>query len=177
MRIADEVRAVVARMDRVAAGPADGAAFGALVRAENAAAPPASIAALIGESAAAFAVDPALVRAVAENESGLDPRAISPAGARGIMQLMPATAQSLGVADADDPAANLRAGVRYLRGLLDRFGTIELAVAAYNAGPGAVARFGGVPPYRETQEYVRRVVRRYRELHDSATVLKAAMLR
>ena len=80
------------------------------------------------------------------------------------MQLMPQTAASLGVIDPYDPAQNVRGGTRYLRSLLDRFGDVELAVAAYNAGPGAVERYGGVPPYAETQNYVRNVLARYREL-------------
>ena len=85
----------------------------------------------------------------------LDPRATSRCGAEGIMQLMPATAQALGVADPYDPAANIRAGAFYLRELLGRFGgDVATAVAAYNAGPGAVERYGGVPPFAETQRYV-----------------------
>jgi soluble lytic murein transglycosylase-like protein len=99
------------------------------------------------------------VIAVVRHESGFDPEARSPAGARGLMQLMPATARRFGVDDPDDPAQNLRGGTRYLRWLLDRYqGDVRLALAGYHAGEGAVARHGGVPPYRETREYVRRVL-------------------
>jgi soluble lytic murein transglycosylase-like protein len=118
----------------------------------------------IDESAAATGVDPALLAAVISNESGFNPRATSRAGARGLMQLMPQTAASLGVTDAYDAEQNVRGGARYLRALLDRFGSLELAVAAYNAGPAAVRRYGGVPPYLETRAYVRNVLTRYREL-------------
>ncbi len=103
-------------------------------------------------------LDPALVKVVALVESGFNPRAVSPKGARGIMQLMPATARRYGVSDVHDPYQSLRAGAEHLRSLLDEFGgDITLAVAAYNAGSGAVRRFGGVPAYPETLEYVRRV--------------------
>jgi soluble lytic murein transglycosylase-like protein len=113
-------------------------------------------------SAEEASLDPALVAAVAAVESGFNPRAVSPAGAVGVMQLMPGTAAELGVSDPFDPAQNVRAGARYLRNLLDRFGKLELALAAYNAGPGAVERYGGIPPYRETVEYVKKVLDRLR---------------
>lgn len=103
---------------------------------------------------------PELVRAVAHAESGFDPDAVSPKGAQGIMQLMPATARRYGVRNAFDPLENLRAGAMHLRDLLDEFdGNVKLALAAYNAGSGAVRRHGGVPAYRETQEYVRKIER------------------
>ena len=97
-----------------------------------------------------------LVRALIQAESAFNPRAVSPKGALGLMQLMPATAAEFGVTDAFNPAQNIRAGVRYLKQLLDTYeGRVELALAAYNAGPGAVKKYGGkVPPYRETQNYV-----------------------
>lgn len=109
-------------------------------------------------------IDPALVKAVAIVESGLDPGAISPKGARGLMQLMPATAERYGVSDPHDPYQSLRAGARHLRDLLDEFdGDVTLALAAYNAGSGAVRRWGGVPGYRETRNYVRKVEGRLRD--------------
>ncbi|MGF1595945.1 MAG: transglycosylase SLT domain-containing protein [Acidimicrobiales bacterium] len=111
---------------------------------------------LFEEAGARWDVDPALLAAVAVTESGFDPRAVSPAGARGLMQFMPATAASLDV-DPWDPASAIDGAARYLRSALDRFGRTDLAIAAYNAGPGAVARHGGIPPYPETQAYVTKV--------------------
>jgi soluble lytic murein transglycosylase-like protein len=100
-----------------------------------------------------------LIHAVIRQESGYDPYAVSHKGAKGLMQLMPATAKRFGVKDVFDPAENVQGGVKYLRQLLDRYdGDRRLALAAYNAGEGAVDRFGGVPPYRETQDYVDRIV-------------------
>ena len=117
----------------------------------------------IVREARAVRVDPALVAAIAENESGFNPAATSASGAAGVMQLMPATAQAMGVSDPYDPAQNVRGGASYLRELLERFhGDVRFAVAAYNAGPGAVERFRGVPPYPETQAYVARVLAAYR---------------
>ncbi|MGB8266996.1 MAG: lytic transglycosylase domain-containing protein [Candidatus Velthaea sp.] len=124
--------------------------------------PPAQIDALVQQNATTWQVDPALVKAVIANESGFNANATSKVGARGLMQLMPATASSLGVRDAYDPAQNVAGGTRYLRGLLDRFnGDPKLAIAAYNAGPGAVEKYGGVPPYAETQNYVQNVLSSY----------------
>jgi hypothetical protein len=103
-------------------------------------------------------LSPGLIKAVALVESGFDPHAVSPKGAQGLMQLMPGTAKQYGVQDAFDPLQNLRAGAVHLRHLLDRFdGDLTLALAAYNAGAGAVTRHGGVPDYAETLEYLRRV--------------------
>jgi len=114
---------------------------------------------LIREHAQRLSLRPELVRAVIQVESGFNPRALSPKGAMGLMQLMPATARSLGVSNPWDPAQNIRGGTDYLRQLLDQYeGSEELALAAYNAGAGAVAKYGGqVPPYRETRDYVRKV--------------------
>ena len=104
-----------------------------------------------------------LVRAVVQVESAYDVRAVSRAGALGLMQLMPATAAELSVRNPFDPEANVRGGTTYLRQMLDEFDDeLSLALAGYNAGPAAVRRHGGVPPYRETQQYVRRVLRLYR---------------
>jgi soluble lytic murein transglycosylase-like protein len=103
-------------------------------------------------------VDPALLAGLVKQESNFNPNAGSPAGAQGLTQLMPATAASLGVTNVHDPVQALDGGAKYLRQQLDRFGgDVARALAAYNAGPGAVERFGGVPPYAETQDYVRKV--------------------
>jgi soluble lytic murein transglycosylase-like protein len=116
---------------------------------------------LIVENARQQGVRPDLVRAVMQVESAFNPRARSPKGALGLMQLMPATARQYGVVNAFDPSENVRAGVSYLRALLDRYGNDEtLALAAYNAGPGAVDKYGqAVPPYRETRNYVGKIGR------------------
>jgi hypothetical protein len=114
---------------------------------------------LIGAAAALHGVETAFVRAVIQTESQFDARAVSSVGAQGLMQLMPATARRFGVADAFDPRQNIFGGVRYLRWLLDKFGgDVALASAGYNAGENAVVRYGGIPPYKETQGYVRKVV-------------------
>ena len=118
---------------------------------------PAHVEALIAKAAKAHDVDANLVRAVIKVESAYKPRARSHKGAMGLMQLMPATAREYGVRNAYDPAENINAGVKHLKSLLDRF-DVRLAVAAYNAGAGAVQRYGGVPPYRETRDYVRKVL-------------------
>ncbi len=120
---------------------------------------PADIDALVQQNAATWQVDPALIKAVIANESAFNANATSKTGAQGLMQLMPETAASLGVRDAYDPVQNVAGGTRYLRGLLDRFGgNKQLAVAAYNAGPGAVEKYAGVPPYAETRNYVQNVL-------------------
>ena len=116
--------------------------------------------------AGVFAVDDSLIRAIIHAESAYHPDALSPRGAQGLMQLMPATQKELEVVDVFDPLSNIEGGTLYLSRLLNQFDqSVELAAAAYNAGPGAVRKHGGVPPYKETREYVRRVkilYRRYR---------------
>ena len=114
---------------------------------------------LIRQHANRQGIRPDLVRAVIQVESAFNPQAVSPKGAMGLMQLMPATAKQFGVADPFNPAENIRAGTTYLRQLLDKYNDNEqLALAAYNAGPGAVAKYGSkVPPYKETQRYVEKI--------------------
>jgi hypothetical protein len=118
---------------------------------------------LIEREAQRYDIDASLVSALIRAESNYAPRAVSPKGARGLMQLMPATARRLSVRRPFDPDSNVRGGVRYLRELVDRFGHHpELVLAAYNAGEAAVEAYGGVPPYRETVDYVRRILRWWR---------------
>ena len=118
---------------------------------------------LASAAARRHGLDPDLVMAVVSVESGFRPQAVSPKGAQGLMQLMPRTASSLGVANALDPAQNLDGGTRHLGQLLTLYGgDVTRALAAYNAGEGAVDRHGGVPPYRETRAYVKKVLERYR---------------
>ena len=116
---------------------------------------------LISTVAAAHDVDARLVHAVIEQESNYQARARSQKGARGLMQLMPATARQYGVANSYDPRSNLEAGVRHLKDLLSRL-ELPLALAAYNAGEGTIRRYGGLPPFPETQSYVRNILRRVR---------------
>jgi soluble lytic murein transglycosylase-like protein len=146
-------------MQASAAGPGIGATAGAgAAQASGGSGGPGPYKAEIDAAAAKYGLDPALLRGLIKAESNFDPNAGSPAGAQGLCQLMPGTAASLGCTNVHDPAQNIDAGARYLKQQLDAFGgDVTKALAAYNAGPGAVKRYGGVPPYAETQAYVRRV--------------------
>jgi len=114
---------------------------------------------LINSAASKYGIDPAVLKGLIKQESGFNPNAGSPAGAQGLTQLMPGTAASLGVTNVHDPAQSIDGGAHYLKMQLDRFGgDYSKALAAYNAGPGAVQRYNGVPPYAETQNYVKNVL-------------------
>lgn len=167
--IVEDIVRVQRRIAEIVSDAAPADAFGAVVRrrlqatdASDSSTARADVEAIVRHASTRYGVDFALIEAIVNNESGFDPAATSAAGAQGLMQLMPATSRSLGVTDAYDPTQNVAAGTRYLRGLLDRFKRVDLAVAAYNAGPDAVARYGGVPPFAETQAYVRAVLSDYR---------------
>ncbi len=122
---------------------------------------PGAVVELVRRLAPGYGLDPELVLAVIETESNFNPNALSPKNAQGLMQLIPETATRFGVQDVWDPEQNLRGGMAYLSWLLDRFeGDLELALAGYNAGEGAVERHGGIPPYQETQAYVSRIIAR-----------------
>ncbi len=116
---------------------------------------------LIRQAEARYQLPPRLLQALIWQESRFNPMAISPAGAAGLAQLMPGTARQLGVSNRHDPVQNIDGGARYLKQMLDRFGAIHLALAAYNAGPGAVSRAGGIPKNRETPGYVKSVIARW----------------
>jgi soluble lytic murein transglycosylase-like protein len=119
---------------------------------------PAAFKSLVAAAANRYQVPQQLVEAVIKVESNFNSQAVSSVGAKGLMQLMDGTAESLGVRNSFDPAQNIEGGVMYLRQMIDKFGSVPLALAAYNAGPGAVCKYGGVPPYAETQRYVKQVM-------------------
>ena len=125
----------------------------------------------IRQASTLYQIPEELVRAVIRVESDFDPRAVSPSNARGLMQLIPETAERMLVTDSFDPRQNIFGGVRYLRVLANLFnGDIQLTVAAYNAGEGAVMRYGGIPPYQETQNYVVKVLANYRQYRKQAAL-------
>ena len=121
--------------------------------------------ALILASALRNGVEPALMKAVMHTESGFNPNARSPVGAQGLMQLMPATARRFGVGNAWNPAENIEGAAKYLKFLQNRFGNIQHVIASYNAGEGNVSKYGGIPPFRETRDYVQRVLSRYNNIY------------
>jgi hypothetical protein len=123
---------------------------------------------LIDEAATMYNLDPQLIRAVMRAESAFNPMVVSRAGAQGLMQLMPALAEEMGVDDPFDPRQNIMGGARYLRQLVDRHrGNIPLSLASYNAGPTAVARYKGIPPYRETRQYVKKITGFLADAHEA----------
>lgn len=121
----------------------------------------------VREAADEYGLEPELIYAVMEQESGGNSKAVSSAGAKGLMQLMDTTAADLGVNDSFNPRQNIMGGAKYLREQIDRFGNLDTALAAYNAGPSAVNRYGGVPPYKETQKYVKNVSAIYKRIKEA----------
>lgn len=130
---------------------------------------------IIKRAALASNVDHGLVKAIIHTESGFNPGALSKPGAQGLMQLMPATAGMYNVRNAFDPRENIQAGTRHIKYLIDRYQNLELALAAYNAGEGNVKKYGGIPPFAETRDYVRRVLSRYRNLYGGSNTALAAL--
>ena len=122
-------------------------------------------------------VDPRFIHAVIKQESRYDPKAVSPVGAQGLMQMMPATAKRFGLKDPFDPTANVEAGTKYLKWLLKRFnGDVTLALAGYNAGEGSVDKYKGIPPYNETQNYVKKIVANYGKVYHPVLTPEEAKL-
>jgi soluble lytic murein transglycosylase-like protein len=182
----EQIQAMLAALQPVAVSSPPATAFASSLQSATAApapgAPAAStgaatpFAAEIDAAAARHGVDPALLRGLIRQESGFDPNATSPAGALGLCQLMPATAAGLGVTNPRDPVQNIEGGAKYLKAQLDRFGgDVSKALAAYNAGPGAVQKYNGVPPYAETQAYVQRVTGYANEYRQAASAAAPAV--
>lgn len=130
--------------------------------------------ALIVASALRHGVDPSLMKAMMHTESGFNPNARSPVGAQGLMQLMPATAKRFNVMNAWNPAENIEGAAKYIKYLKNRFSNIEHVIAGYNAGEGNVSKYGGIPPFRETRDYVQRVLSRYNNLYRHEPSLRVA---
>lgn len=130
---------------------------------------------LIQTAALSNNVDHGLIKAIIHTESGFNPGALSKPGAQGLMQLMPATANMYGVVNAFNPTQNINAGTQHIKYLINRYKDIELALAAYNAGEGNVKKYGGIPPFAETQDYVRRVLSRYRNLYGGSATAIASL--
>ncbi|MGN0438380.1 MAG: lytic transglycosylase domain-containing protein [Lachnospiraceae bacterium] len=129
---------------------------------------PESLEAFFQKAANEYGIDINLLKAIAKQESNYDPTAVSTVGASGIMQLMPSTAQEMGVENIMDPEQNIMGGAKYLSQMLQTFnGNVSLALAAYNAGPGNVKKYNGIPPFQETQNYVNKVLENYRELNSA----------
>lgn len=184
-----EIEAMIASANGGSPSPATSTSFGQQLA--SASAPSATAAAAVGSgsvpyeqlidsAAAKYGIDAAVLKGLIKQESGFNPNAGSPAGAQGLTQLMPGTAASLGVTDVHDPAQAIDAGAHYLRMQLDRFGgDYSKALAAYNAGPGAVERYGGIPPYSETRNYVTNVLAfadQYRQSGGSAAAAPTASI-
>ena len=122
---------------------------------------PGELDSMIEDQADNQGVDSNLLKAIIKNESNFNPNAVSSVGAQGLMQLMPGTAAGLGVHNSFDPTQNVAGGAKYIKGLLQKYQSVPMAVAAYNAGPGAVDRHNGIPPYKETTNYVKKVMQSY----------------
>jgi hypothetical protein len=131
---------------------------------------PKSIDEIVGEIAKKFEIEAALVKAIIKAESNCNPNAVSPKGAQGLMQLMPATAKGLKVEKPFDPKENILGGVKYIKGLMASYGDLRVALAAYNAGPGTVQKYSGIPPYRETVNYVKKVLKFYKAFQQDPTL-------
>jgi hypothetical protein len=170
---ANSAKVSVVRVDRHT-GKLVRAISGGMARPATVAPPPAHIQQLVEKSAKAHNVDPLLVQSVIQVESNYNHYAVSPKGAEGLMQLMPGTARMLGVSNSFDPAENIEAGVKYLRYLQNVYRDDRLALAAYNAGPKAVDRYKGEPPFAETQDYVNQVGQRYQTAKQMEAARNAA---